>query len=89
MQQPMSVLCIPEPPFPISRKIGFKDMLTVRPFLAKGLIGGKHRYSPFSKPTYAADHPPSTAMKCGASLPANRQNGTRILLAAAGGAAGG
>lgn len=36
-----------EPPFPISRKLGFKDMLTVLPFLAKGFLGRKHKHSPF------------------------------------------
>ena len=35
------------PPFPISRKIGFKDVLTVLPFVAKGFLTGKHRHSPF------------------------------------------
>jgi hypothetical protein len=36
-----------EPPFPISPTLGFKAMLAVMPFVAKGFIGGKHRHSPF------------------------------------------
>ncbi len=35
------------PPFHIADKIGFKDMLTVLPFLARGALGGKYKNSPF------------------------------------------
>lgn len=40
------------PPFPIANKIGFKDTLTVLPFLARGMIGRKYKPSPF----FADDH---------------------------------
>lgn len=35
------------PPFPIPDRIGFRDMMVVLPFVAKGLIGRKHKGSPF------------------------------------------
>ncbi|WBU59167.1 DUF6151 family protein [Paracoccus albus] len=35
-----------EPPFKIASKIGFKDMLTVLPFVVKGKLTGKHKNSP-------------------------------------------
>jgi hypothetical protein len=37
------------PPFHISPKIGFKEMLTVLPFLVRGAFGGKSKNSPFFK----------------------------------------
>ena len=40
------------PSFPIAASIGFKDMLTVLPFLARGKIAGKHRNSPFFGPDH-------------------------------------
>lgn len=36
-----------QPPFPISERIGVRDMLIVLPFVAKGFISGKHNHSPF------------------------------------------
>lgn len=36
-----------EPPFPISNGLGFRDLLTVLPFLLRGKLGGKARNSPF------------------------------------------
>ncbi|MFV0277258.1 MAG: DUF6151 family protein [Parahaliea sp.] len=36
-----------EPPFPVSDGLGFRDALTVLPFLARGMIGGKYKNSPF------------------------------------------
>lgn len=37
------------PPFAISDRIGFRDALTVLPFVLRGKIGGKHKRSPFFK----------------------------------------
>lgn len=39
-----------EPPFPISGRLGVKDMLSVLPFVIRGFIGGKQRHSPFFEP---------------------------------------
>lgn len=35
------------PPFPISRKMGLEDMFKVLPFIARGVLGGKYKGSPF------------------------------------------
>ncbi|MCQ0969680.1 DUF6151 family protein [Paracoccus sp. TK19116] len=40
---------IGQPPFPISHKIGFRDMLAVLPFILKGRLAGKTKGSPFTQ----------------------------------------